>query len=125
MTRYEPDQKDRTDVPATADVLGGDDRTRFATSAVSGVTVYVAEGNSKDGERCAGTVPNLGPSLGQFRRTLKWVLRKAGGMSTENHARTDEEPLIREVRMEDGGLILYDPDSEEAWIQADGPDSVG
>jgi hypothetical protein len=33
-------------------------------------------------------------------------------------------PLIREVRMEDGGLILYDPDSEEAWIQADGPDSV-
>ena len=35
-------------------------------------------------------------------------------MSTENHARTDGEPLIREVRMEDSGLILYDPDSEEA-----------
>ena len=45
-------------------------------------------------------------------------------MNTENRARTDGEPLIREVRMEDGGLILYDPDSEEAWIQADGPDSV-
>ena len=103
----------------------GDGRTHFATSAVGGVTVYVAEGNSKDDGRCTGTVPNLGLSLGQFRRTLKWVLRKAGGMSTENHARTDGEPLIREVRMEDGGLILYDPDSEEAWIQADGPHSVG
>lgn len=87
--------------------------------------MYVAEGDGEDGGRCAGTVPNLGPNLEQFRRTLKWMLRKAGGMSTENHARTDGEPLIREVRMEDGGLILYDPDSEEAWIQADGPDSVG
>ena len=125
VTRYEPDRKDRTDVPATADVLGGDGRTHFATFAVGGVTVYVAEGDGEDGGRCAGAVPNLGPNLEQFRRTLKWMLRKAGGMSTENRARTDGEPLIREVRMEDGGLILYDPDSEEAWIQADGPDSVG
>ena len=127
MTPYEPDREDRTDVPTTADVLGGDGdgRTHFATSAVDGVTVYVAEGDGEDDGRCAGTVPNLGPNLERFRRTLKWVLRKAGGMSTENRARTDGEPLIREVRMEDGGLILYDPDSEEAWIQADGPHSVG
>ena len=73
MTRYEPDRKDRTDVPATADVLGGDGngRTHFATFAVGGVTVYVVEGDGEDDGRCAGTVPNLGPNLERFRRTLK------------------------------------------------------
>ena len=45
-------------------------------------------------------------------------------MSAENRAPTNGEPLIRSVRLEDGGLILYDPDNEEAWIQADGPDSI-
>ena len=45
-------------------------------------------------------------------------------MSAENHARADDEPLVRSVRLEDGGLILYDPDNDEAWIQADGPDSL-
>ena len=65
MTPYEPDRKDRTDVPTTVDVLGGDGdgRTHFATFAVGGVTVYVAEGDGKDDGRCAGTVPNLGPNL--------------------------------------------------------------
>lgn len=96
-----------------------------STAAVAGCSVGSSTGDGEDDGRCAGTVPNLGPNLEQFRRTLKWVLQKAGGMSTDNRARTDGEPLIREVRMEDGGLILYDPDSEEAWIQADGPDSVG
>ena len=73
MTRYEPDRKDRTDVPAIADVLGGDGDgcTHFATSAVGGVAVYVVEGDGEDDGRCAGTVPNLGPNLEQFRRTLK------------------------------------------------------
>ena len=45
-------------------------------------------------------------------------------MSAGNHARAGDEPLVRSVRLEDGGLILYDPDDEEAWIQADGPDSL-
>ena len=45
-------------------------------------------------------------------------------MSAENHTRTGDEPLIRSVRLEDGGLILYDPGDDEAWIQADGPDSL-
>ena len=71
VTRYESDRKDRTDVPATADVLDGDGRTQFATSAVGGVTVYVVEGDGEDDGRCAGTMPNLGPNLEQFRRTLK------------------------------------------------------
>ena len=45
-------------------------------------------------------------------------------MSVENHARAADEPLVRSVRLEDGGLILYDPDNDEAWIQADGPGSL-
>ena len=45
-------------------------------------------------------------------------------MSAENHARAGDEPPIRSVRLEDGGLILYDPGNDEAWIQADGPDSL-
>ena len=45
-------------------------------------------------------------------------------MSAENHARAGEEPLIRSVRLEDGGLILYDPGNDGAWIQTDGPDSL-
>ena len=45
-------------------------------------------------------------------------------MSAENHAQAGEEPLIRSVKLEDGGLILYDPGNDGAWIQADGPDSL-
>ena len=55
---------------------------------------------------------------------MKCVLSSPSRMSAENHAPTDDEALIRSVRLEDGGLILYDPDNEEAWIQADGPDSI-
>jgi hypothetical protein len=44
------DTKERTDIPTTADVLGvdGDGRTHFTTTAVGGVTVYVAEGDGVD-----------------------------------------------------------------------------
>ena len=72
----------------------------------------------------AASVPNLGPSLERIRRIMKCVLSSPSRMSAENHAPTDDEALIRSVRLEDGGLILYDPDNEEAWIQADGPDSI-
>jgi len=50
MTHYEPDTKERTELPNNADVLGvdGDGRTHFTTSAVGGVTVYVAEGDGVD-----------------------------------------------------------------------------
>ena len=50
MTHYEPDTKEHTELPTTADVLGvdGHGRTHFATSAVGGVTVYVAEGDGVD-----------------------------------------------------------------------------
>lgn len=29
--------------------------------------------------------------------------------------------VVREVRLEGGGIIIYDPENEEAWIQADSP----
>lgn len=50
MTHYEPRTIQRTDIPTTTDVLGvdGDGRTHFATTAVGGVTVYVAEGDGVD-----------------------------------------------------------------------------
>ena len=50
MTTYEADTKERTELPTTANVLGvdGDGRTHFATSAVGGVTVYVAEADGVD-----------------------------------------------------------------------------
>lgn len=50
MSRYTPRTIESTDIPTTADVLGvdGDGRTHFATSAVGGVTVYVAEGDGVD-----------------------------------------------------------------------------
>ena len=50
MTHYEPRTIESTDIPTTADVLGvdGDGRTHFATSAVGGVTIYVAEADGVD-----------------------------------------------------------------------------
>ena len=50
MAHYEPDTKERTELPNNVDVLGvdGDGRTHFATTAVDGVTVYVAEGDGVD-----------------------------------------------------------------------------
>ena len=44
------DTKERTDIPTTTDALGvdGHGRTHFATSAVGGVTVYVAEADGVD-----------------------------------------------------------------------------
>lgn len=35
--------------------------------------------------------------------------------------REQAEFAAREVRLEDGGMIIYDPENEEAWIQADSP----
>ena len=50
MAHYDPRTIESTDIPTTADVLGvdGHGRTHFATSAVGGVTVYVAEANHVD-----------------------------------------------------------------------------
>jgi len=50
MTRYAPRTIERTDIPTTTDALGvdGDGRTHFATSAVGGATVYVAEADGVD-----------------------------------------------------------------------------
>ncbi|WP_254837916.1 DUF7331 family protein [Natronomonas marina] len=46
-------------------------------------------------------------------------------MSLRNDRPTDDEPAIREVRLEDGGLIIYDTENEDAWLQADEPTPVG
>lgn len=46
-------------------------------------------------------------------------------MSLERHRRSDEDPIVREVRLEGGGLIIYDTENEDAWLQADRPFPVG
>jgi len=33
--------------------------------------------------------------------------------------RHDGRSPVRDVKLEDGGLIIYDPDNEDAWMQAD------
>lgn len=40
-------------------------------------------------------------------------------MTLENDRRDDGHNPLRDVKLEDGGLIIYDPDNEDAWIQAD------
>ena len=32
---------------------------------------------------------------------------------------------LRDVKLEGGGLIIYDPDDEDAWLQADASVPIG
>lgn len=40
-------------------------------------------------------------------------------MSQQRDHRAETDPEIRAVRLENGGLIIYDSDNEDAWLQAD------
>jgi phage baseplate assembly protein gpV len=41
-------------------------------------------------------------------------------MALENDPAPDESPRkLQDVRLDDGEIIVYDPDVEEAWVQGD------
>lgn len=40
-------------------------------------------------------------------------------MTLASDRRDDGDAPVRDVRLDGGGLIIYDPDNEDAWIQAD------
>lgn len=46
-------------------------------------------------------------------------------MSLQNDRRDERDPAVREVRLEEGGLIIYDTENEDAWLQADEPTPTG
>ena len=39
--------------------------------------------------------------------------------------RRDGRSPVRDVKLEGGGLIIYDPDVEDAWLQADASVPIG
>jgi len=46
-------------------------------------------------------------------------------MTLERDRPDDGDAPVRDVRLDGGGLIIYDPDDEDAWIQADHPVPFG
>ncbi len=40
-------------------------------------------------------------------------------MSQQRDRRPETDGEIRAVRLENGGVIIYDTDNEDAWLQAD------
>jgi hypothetical protein len=63
--------------------------------------------------------------MDRFRRTLKGVVRVAAGMTLAGDRRADGSSPVRDVKLEGGGLIIYDPDDEDAWLQADASVPIG
>jgi hypothetical protein len=53
------------------------------------------------------------------------VLVEAVHMSLERYRRSEEDAVVREVQLENGGLIIYDTENEDAWLQAERPIPVG
>lgn len=74
-----------------------------------------------DGYRRGPSVvgPKLGETLDRIRRTVKWDFRLPRDMSQQRDRRSGTDSAIRAVRLDDGGLIVYDTDNEDAWVQAD------
>ena len=62
--------------------------------------------------------------MDRFRRTLKGVVGVAAGMTLAGDRR-DGLCQLRDVTLEGGGLIIYDPDDEDAWLQADASVPIG
>jgi hypothetical protein len=67
----------------------------------------------------------LGESRDRFRRTLKGALEVPAVMTLAGDRRADGSSPLRDVKLEGGGLIIYDPDDEDAWLQADASVPIG
>jgi hypothetical protein len=46
-------------------------------------------------------------------------------MTLAGDRRADGSSPLRDVKLEGGGLIIYDPDDEDAWLQADASVPIG
>ena len=63
--------------------------------------------------------------MDRFRRTLKGILEGPAVMTLAGDRRADGSSPLRDVKLEGGGLIIYDPDDEDAWLQANASVPIG